>query len=289
MKLNALHTLEVVIREGSYAAAAPVVNLTASAIGLQMRQLEAYFGRPLFDRSARHVRPTEFARQVAAAVTETLNKVDSLRLQEHIAVEGHVRMGIIESAMISVLPKAIQRLRAFAPGVEILVTRGVSQDLLQEVKAGKLDLAVIVRPERGRSTRLHWHALYSEGFTLVAPPNSRGTSPADLLRQYEWVRFDRGATGGRIAAAYVERIAPGKRPIVELPGTDAIIACVADGLGVSVIPTPRPELARAYAFRQIPVEHARREIVLVCRRADNENRRILAVQRAFAEVPHRLQ
>lgn len=284
MKLNALHTLDVVIREGSYAAAAPVVNLTASAIGLQMRQLEAYFGRPLFDRSARQVRPTEFARQVAAAVTETLNRVDSLRLQEHTAVEGHVRMGIIESAMISVLPKAIQRLRAFAPGVEAQITRGVSQYLLQEVKAGRLDLAIMVRPERGGSSRMHWHALYSEGFALVAPPDSRGTSPAGLLRQYEWVRFDRGATGGRIAAAYVERMVPGKRPILELPGTDAIIACVSDGLGVSVIPTPRPQLARAYAFRQIPVEHARREIVLVCRRADSESRRILAVQRAFTEA-----
>lgn len=288
MKLNALHTLEVVIREGSYAAAAPVVNLTASAIGLQMRQLEAYFGRPLFDRSARHVRPTDFARQVAAAVTEALNRVDSLRTVDHIAVEGHVRVGIIESAMISVLPKAIRKLRAFAPGVEAQITRGVSQFLLQEVKAGRLDVAVIVRPERGGSSRMHWHPLYSEGFVVVAPPDSRGTSAEALLRQYEWVRFDRGATGGRIAAAYVESIVPGKRPILELPGTDAIIACVADGLGVSVIPAPRPELARAYPFRQIPLDRsrARRDIVLVCRRADSENRRIQAVQRAFGEALH---
>lgn len=288
MKLNALHTLEVVIREGSFAAAAPVVNLTASAIGLQMRQLESYFGRPLFDRSARQVRPTEFARQVAAAVTETLARVDSLRMQDHIAVEGHVRVGIIESAMISVLPKAIRRLRSFASGLELQITRGVSQFLLQEVKAGRLDVAIIVQPERGGSSRMHWHPLYSEGFVLVAPPDSEGSSVPALLREYEWIRFDRVATGGRIAAAYVERVAPGKRPILELPGTDAIIACVSDGLGVSVIPTPRPELARAYPFRQIAVDRSRtrRDIVLVCRRADSENRRVQAVQRAFSEATH---
>lgn len=286
MKLNALHTLDVVIREGSYAAAAPVVNLTASAIGLQMRQLESYFGRPLFDRSARHVRPTEFARQVAAAVSDTLDRIDSLRLQDHIAVEGHVRVGIIESTMISVLPRAIRKLRAFAPGLEPQITRGVSVHLLQEVKAGRLDLAIIVRPERGGSRRMHWFPLYTEGFALVAPPDSRETSAEALLRHYEWIRFDRGATGGRIAAAYVESVVPGKKPILELPGTDAIIACVADGLGVSVIPTPRPELARAYPFRQIPVDRARREIVLVCRSADSETRRIQAVQRAFSEALH---
>ena len=59
MNLNALATLAAILEHGSFAAAAARVGCTPSAVSLQVRQLETYFGRPLFDRSGRGVRPTE--------------------------------------------------------------------------------------------------------------------------------------------------------------------------------------------------------------------------------------
>lgn len=60
MKLQFLQTLTAVLRHGSFAAAAKDVNLRASAVSLQMLQLEDDFGQPLFDRSARQARPTRW-------------------------------------------------------------------------------------------------------------------------------------------------------------------------------------------------------------------------------------
>lgn len=286
MKLQFLHTLAAVIRHGSFAAAAPEVNLTASAVGLQIRQLEAYFGQPLFDRSARSVRPTPLALEVGAAIEGALQSLEALRSRVETSVSGHIRLGTIESAQISLLPSVIQSLRRTAPALEVQCVRGVSQFLLQELKAGRLDAAVLVRPQSGGSSRLHWTPLFTESFVLVAPPEARGRSVRDLLAAHEWIRLDRSATGGKIAAAYVESVLPGKRATLELPGTDAIVAMVAAGVGVSVVPALRDDVRRIYRVNEVSLGRGgpSRQIAMVCRNADGENRRVQAVLRAFQEA-----
>ena len=283
MKLHFLHTLIAVIKHGSFAAAAPEVNLTASAVGMQIRQLEIYFGRPLFDRSARAVRPTPLALEVASTVEATLGALEQLRSRTEAALTGHVRLGIIESAQVALLPQAMLALRKSVPGLEVHCARGVSQQLLQDLKAGRLDVAVLVRPETGGSSRLGWTPLLTESFVLVAPPQARGRNVRELLAAHEWIRLDRSATGGRIAAAFVEAALPGKREFLELPGTDAIVAMVSAGVGVSVVPELREDVRRTWPVREVGLGRRgpTRQIALVCRAGDAEDRRIQAVLRAF--------
>lgn len=283
MKIHFLHTLIAVIKHGSFAAAAPEVNLTASAVGMQIRQLEIHFGRPLFDRSGRSVRPTPLALEIASTVEATLGALEQLRSRAEVAVTGHVRLGIIESAQVTLLPQAMLALRKTVPGLHLHCVRGVSQQLLQELKAGRLDAAVLVRPESGGSSRLHWAPLLTETFVLVAPLGARGRSVRELLAAHEWIRLDRSATGGRIAAAYVESVLPGKREFLELPGTDAIVAMVSAGVGVSVIPELRDDVRRTWPVREVELGRRgpTREVALVCRAGEADDRRILAVLRAF--------
>lgn len=42
-----------ILDKGSFTAAAGVIGCTPSAVSLQVKQLETYFGKPLFDRSSR--------------------------------------------------------------------------------------------------------------------------------------------------------------------------------------------------------------------------------------------
>ena len=64
MKIEMFDTLDAVLRGGSLAAAASETNLTASAVSMQMKQIEAYLGQPLFDRSGHAIRPTPLAHEV---------------------------------------------------------------------------------------------------------------------------------------------------------------------------------------------------------------------------------
>ncbi len=283
MKLQFLHTLEAVIKCGSYAAAASQVHVTPSAVGLQMRQLENYFGQPLFDRSARQVRPTLFALDVLQTVQGTLNELQRLKDRHKTTVSGHVSLGTVESTQISLLPVALRELRSSAPALHVQVIRGTSGLLLDELKAGRLDAAILVRPPSGGASRLHWVPLKREPFVLVVPRDAKEKTPVQLLQAHEWIRLDRSTTGGRIASRYVEKTVPRIRSSIEIPGTEAIVALVAAGLGVSVIPKLRTELLDAWPVREVSLGRSAptRQIAYVCRAADSAAFRLQVVIDAF--------
>lgn len=283
MKLAALDTLGVVLATGSFTAAATEVGLTPSAVSLQMKQLEAYFGRPLFDRSGRAAVPTPFARELATASGTALAVIEGFRARSNVSVSGVLRLGAITSVQTSVLPQALRILRDDHPGLTVQLTLDVSAPLQAALNAGRLDAAVIVRPQHGGSSRLSWMDLARVPFVLVAPAQAEGRTAQQLLRSHPWIQYERTLTGGRIAAQYVRRLCPEKRPAYEVASTDAIIAMVSEGLGVSIIPRPRGPLQHAYAFREVTLgpNAPFRQVAWLCRNPDIEDRRHSAVRSAL--------
>lgn len=283
MKLQALSTLTEVVRRGSFAAAAQAIHVTPSAVSLQMKQLETYFGQALFDRSSRTAKPTQFAIEVAERLSLTLGQIDGLRQRHQPALQGHVRLGVTESMQTTLLPKAFASLRHAARGVELVLARGSTPALLEDLKAGRLDAAVLVRPPGGGSSRLHWQHLYSQTFVLVAPARLSGGKPINILQSEPWIRLDRDLIAGRLAARYVHAVAPQQSALIDVPGIDAIVAMVAEGIGVSVLPSLRP--AQLLAGEVVEIELGRqapaRDIALVRRKTDSDNRLLDIVQQCF--------
>lgn len=74
-----LRTLLVVLQQGSFAAAANRLGYTPSAVSQQISALEAAVGVALFDRGARHVRPTGAAQVMAQHATLVLAELDALQ------------------------------------------------------------------------------------------------------------------------------------------------------------------------------------------------------------------
>ena len=286
MRLAFLATLDAVLKRGSFVGAAGEVGLTPSAVGLQIKQMEEYFGQPLFDRSGRQARPTPFAIELAAKMQEALSVVQALREKRTPIVSGRLTLGTIRSVQITTLPTALQLVRARYPQLSVRLVQDESHPLLKQLNAGEVDAAVLVRPQSGGSSRLHWHKLAREPFVLLAPPASKSASVSELLTTHEWIRFDASLTGGRIAATYVHRVAPRATSTIELGSIEAIVAMVSAGLGVSVVPLPRDPLRSAYPVRQIGLgrQGPTRQIAFVCRAADRDSRRMTAVRDAFETV-----
>jgi len=88
MKLDSFVTLDAVLRGGTLAAAAAEAHLTPSAVSMQMKQLEAWLGQPLFDRSGLQVRPTRLAHEVGALMREALGQLEALRKRPSVRIEG---------------------------------------------------------------------------------------------------------------------------------------------------------------------------------------------------------
>jgi DNA-binding transcriptional LysR family regulator len=267
------------------------MNLSPSAVSLQMKQLETYFGQPLFDRSALQVRPTAFAHEVCERVAGTLESLDSLRRRAAPAVSGKVRLGIIEPMQVTILPTFTALAREKYPELDIRLERGRSAALVDEIRAGRIDAAIVAQPEQRASSRLQWTPLIRERFVLIAPPDTRVRGIPALFRAYEWIRFDKGTIGGAAAARYIAKAAPEARSRLELLSIPAILAMVSLGLGVSILPEPDAYLRAAFPVHVVPLGDSgpSRLISFVTRKAGSDDRLVQAllecVQRASAARP----
>ena len=182
------------------------------------------------------------------------------------------------------IPLVLREIGDRHPGLAVRVIQGDSGELLDHLKAGRLDGAALIRPTSGGSSRLNWQDLERQPFVFVAPPDSTETTAEALIARYDWIQFDTSLTSGRTAASHLHRLSPGTRPRFELESIEAVLAMVSAGLGVSIIPRlPVAPTVRA-PVRQIPlgVSTPTRQIAFVCRNGDADNRRVRAIRDAFA-------
>lgn len=286
MKLYFFDTLQAVLRTGSLAGAAAEVSLTPSAVSMQMKQLEAHFGQPLFDRSGLQVRATPLAREIAEVMRQPMQRLEVLRLHSSVVVEGTVRLGVIETMQSSVLPGAMRFLRDRYPALQVRPVRGRSAELVNAVKAGGIDAAVVVQPDTGGSQRLSWQPLVCNELMIVAPPESTETRLSALFKAYDWIRFDPDTNTGRLAARYVHKHAPQAHGTVELQSVQAVVAMVSAGLGVSVVVMPDQRLKLAYPVRTLSLGGGAptMQISLVVRKADASGRKLEALREAIRSV-----
>jgi DNA-binding transcriptional LysR family regulator len=283
MRLEAFQTLGAVISEGSFAAAATVMNLTPSAVSMQMKHLEQYLGQPLFGRGGLHVQPTAMAHQVMAAMRDGLQQIDALKRRHTVAVEGTVRLGLIESIQPLVLPGTMRALRERHPRVLLKPQRGRSAGLIVDVKAGALDAAVVAQPERGRVAGLVWYPLLERELVLIAPPHEKNGTAREMLERYDWIRYDRSSMTGSMGARHVRQMMPEKRSTLELDSVTAIVAMVSAGLGVSVLQVVDPSICERYPVRtmRLGASPPTLQLSVVTRKDDADSRLLQAVRDAL--------
>jgi DNA-binding transcriptional LysR family regulator len=284
MNLSALQTLRAILVHGNFTAAGAAIGCTPSAVSLQIKQLEQYLGQPLFDRSTRVVRPTPFAMEVAAAASEFADRIEVLRARPSLTIEGKFRLGVITSMQSDLLPDALGMLRKKHPALDVRIPPlNDTDELLTELRAGRIDAALVARPATGASTRIVWHDVHRQPYVMLAPPDATQAEPRAVLKTYGWLAYDTGLPGGRIAARLARSLVPGITSNLALRSMDAIVSMVSLGMGASILPRPRRQLLAAYGVKEFSLGRAApfRRICLVWRRADDGNRKIAAVVEAF--------
>ncbi|GGX03116.1 LysR family transcriptional regulator [Pigmentiphaga litoralis] len=283
MKIETFATLEAVLQTGTFAAAARATNVTPSAVSMQMKQLELYLGKPLFDRSGLQARPNQLAHDVADTLRAALQGLESLRAGSSLAVEGQVRLGIIESLQAAVLPGIMAFLRERHPRLELRPARGRSSTLTAAVKAGELDAALVAQPLSGGSARLRWTPMFTRELVVIAPPDADDAALGTLFRQHEWIRYDRNTVTGAMAVQYANEHLPDIRGALEFDSSPAIVAMVSAGLGVSLLQEPDPAVLQVYPVRVIRLGRGAPvlQFSMVTRKNDDDNRSIDAVRQGM--------
>lgn len=142
MELRILNTFLKVAQLQSFSKAADSLGYSQSAITVQVQQLENELGVRLFDRIGKSVTITHYgqsfipyARDVVSAATRAANfAVDDS------ALTGTLRVGTLESLMISRFGDIIPAFHKRCPHVRTQFFSGGTEELLQKLTHNELDL-----------------------------------------------------------------------------------------------------------------------------------------------------
>jgi DNA-binding transcriptional LysR family regulator len=145
MELRQLEYFVAVAEEANFTRAAERIHVAQPAVSAQIQRLERELGQPLLDRSRRTVRLTPageatlpYARAALAAVTDIRTAVDELSE----LVRGTVTIGTVTSHSVD-MPALLADFHADHPNVEITLGTDSSDALIDKVRTGSLDAAIV--------------------------------------------------------------------------------------------------------------------------------------------------
>ncbi|CAO3427515.1 LysR substrate-binding domain-containing protein [Azospirillum endophyticum] len=152
--IEALRTMIVGTDLGSFARAAIHLGRSQSAVSMQLKRLEEQAGHALFHRRGRGLVPTEagdtllgYARRIVAMHDEAAASLGAS------VAPPTIRLGLPQDFFETVMPSALASFSEKRPNVHVAVRAGRNYALEEEVKSGRLDIALAFtgpdRPETG--------------------------------------------------------------------------------------------------------------------------------------------
>lgn len=237
MSIRQFKTLVAIDEQGSFAAAAKALNLTQSAVGMQVTALEAAMGASFFDRKHRPPRLTNAGeivlRRARAIVAQYDGIADALAAAR--PYHGSYRLGAVPTVQTNLLPAGLLALRHREPGLTINVVSGLSGLLLRQVAQGELDAAIMHKPNKLDSD-FAWRDVAQQRVALICPPDSTEETIGEVLANHPYIRFNRAAW---VAPLIEQRLAElGLEPdaSAEIESIEAIHLMIRLGFGFSILP-----------------------------------------------------
>ncbi len=146
MELRQLEYFIAVAEEANFTRAAARVHISQSGVSAQIRQLERELGAPLIDRSGRAATLTMAGAAALGPARAALAAVDAVsQAVDEVAelVRGHLGVGMVTGCTIAPLFEALAGFHHDHPGVDLTLSEGNSAMLVEEVRGGRLDVALI--------------------------------------------------------------------------------------------------------------------------------------------------
>jgi DNA-binding transcriptional LysR family regulator len=241
MELRQLEYFIAVAEERNFTRAAERVHISQSGVSAQIRQLERELGAELFDRSARCVTLTvagkaalEHARAALAAaesVGQAVGEVSSV-------IRGRLAVGMVTGCTVTPLFEALAAFHRAHPGVELALLEDTADQLMERVRSGNVDLA-LVGTATAEPEGLDAWTVASERLIAVFPPGHPLAAGERLilreLSAHPLVCMPPG-TGLRTVLDGA-CAAQGLRPLIALQASapEAVADLAARGLGVGVL------------------------------------------------------
>ena len=256
MELRQLEYFVAVAEEANFTRGAERAHVSQSGISAQIRQLERDLGAELFDRTSRRVSLTAAGEAAIGHARALLAEAGALRQavdEVNGLVRGHLTVGMVTACTVAPLFDALSAFHRAYPGIEITLAEDHSDRLVEQVRDGSADLALIGAPGE-LPAGVEGQVVISENLVAAVPPGHSlaGRSRVGLaeLAGYPVISMPAG-TGVR--AVFDQACAQdGLQPDIALQASapSAVADLAARGLGVAIFSAT---MAANYSDRLVAV------------------------------------
>jgi DNA-binding transcriptional LysR family regulator len=235
MDLVALHIFKTVAEAGGITKAAARLHRVQSNITTRVKQLEERLGTRLFHRQKRRLVLSaegktllEYAERLLRLSAEA-----EAALRNH-APRGTLRIGALESTAATRLPPLLSRYHLAYPEVRLELVTGTSGALVARVLNGEVEAAFVAEPftAQGLETEL----AFTEELVLIAPKGFADIRSAKDAAHLPVLAFAAGCSYRRRLETWLGRSGIAPERVMEYGSYHAIVACVAAGSGIAIVP-----------------------------------------------------
>ncbi|WP_433527943.1 LysR family transcriptional regulator [Micromonospora sp. CA-263727] len=227
-----------VVERGGFGKAAAALGTTQPAISHAIASLERALGADLLNRQRRPLL-TQYGQDLLPHARSAIASVDAFAMAaEHrrSQLSGQVRLAAPSTAYYGLLPRWLSRWKDSAPRIDVKVFEADDEELLEWLANGTVDAIVLVDPDQEWPGSLlvaqdAFEAVLRKDHPLAAEPR---VELADLLDDPLIVRT--GGCAGPVTEMCL-RVKSDFSPTYEVREFGALIAMVANHLGVTIIPS----------------------------------------------------
>lgn len=252
MDLRQLRYFVAVAEEEHFSRAARRTNIVQSALSTSIRSLEEELGTQLFVRSTRRVQLTQAGRVLLGHARTVLDAAREAK--EAVARVAGLERATVHLGAVPGLPSFVDlatllaMFREHYPGVDVQLSQGNALQLLERLKEGTLDVAILplVEPQAGVETI----TIAREPLVLVCPPRHplagrKSVMLGDLAEQ-SFVDFEKGWAARQLIDRAFEHSGLARQTAFEVGDLETMLALVQRGLGIALVPRAigrRPSLS----------------------------------------------
>ncbi len=247
MTLTELRYIVALAQERHFGRAAEACHVTQPTLSVALKKLEEELDLKLFERSANEVNVTPLGEEVvreAQTVLEGAAQIKEIARRGKDPLAGAMRLGVIYTIGPYLLPDLMRAITQRAPQMPLLLQENFTVRLLEQLRAGEIDCAILAEPFP--DTGLALAPLYDEPFWAALPRQhalaARSHVNADQLRRETMLLLGTG----HCFRDHVLEVCPefarfsanaeGLRRSFEGSSLETIKHMVAAGMGVTLVP-----------------------------------------------------
>lgn len=242
VKLEFYRVFYVVAKTGNLSKASKELFISQPAVSYGIKQLEEQLGGRLFVRTAKGMELTpegrmiyEYVSRAYDELTAAENKFSQMRGLE----EGTVHIGASDTiSKYFILPR-IEAFKKQYPKINIKITNRTTDEIMNLLKAGKVDLGFINRVDETNYPGITLTPCADIGECFVANKSyvDRIKEPLSVseLTALPLILLEEGSSTRRAVERAIEALGGRLTPAFELCSVDLVAECAKAGLGVGCV------------------------------------------------------